>query len=124
MDNGDVVFQIDWPLIISTLISTILPLLVGLVTKTTTSGGLKAMLLAALAFLTAGLTELYVAITEDVTFDIGTWLVGAIASFAVAVGSHYGFWKPTGVTGTVQSVGSKHPPEPEQNATPPASQPG
>lgn len=114
MDNGDVVFEIDWPLIISTVISTILPLLVGLVTKTTTSGGLKAVLLAALSFVNAGLTQLYVAMTEDVVFDLGTWLVGAIASFAVAVGSHYGFWRPTGVTGKVQSIGPKHPPEPEQ----------
>jgi hypothetical protein len=124
MDNGDFVFEVDWPLIISTVISTLLPLLVGLVTKTTTSGGLKAVLLAGLAFLNAGLTEVYIALTENVVFDVGTWLVGAIASFAVAVGSHYGFWKPTGVTGAVQSVGPKHPPEPKPNATPPASQPG
>jgi hypothetical protein len=108
MDDADtVVFSVDWPLIISTMISTILPLLVGLVTKKTTSGGLKAVFLALLAFVNAGLTEVYIAITEDVTFDVGTWLVGAIASFAVAVGSHYGFWKPTGVTGAVQAVGSK-----------------
>lgn len=108
MEDADtVVFNVDWPLIIGTVISVILPLLVGLVTKTYTSRALKAILLAALAFITSGLTELYAAITGGEVFDAGTWLVGAIASFAIAVGSQFGFWRPVGATAAVQAVGDR-----------------
>lgn len=114
MDDADtVIFAVDWPLIISTLISVVLPLLVGLVTKVTTASAVKALLLAGLAFLTSGLTELYVALTGGEAFDVGTWLVGAIASFAVAVGSQFGFWRPVGATAAVQAVGDR-PEPPEQ----------
>ena len=121
MDDVDVSFAVSLPLLIQTVIATVLPLLVGLVTKTVTRGGVKAALLALLSIISSGLTELLAAMTQETLFDFGTWLVWAIGTFAVAVSAHYGFWKPTGVTGAVQSVGPKHPPEPEQNAGSPGT---
>ena len=110
----DIDFVVSWPLIIQTLVATILPLIVGLVTKTSSSRTLKALLLAGLSIISAGLTDLLAALTGGEAFDLGTWLVGAVATFAVAVSAHYGFWKPTGATGAVQSVGDKqaHPDPP------------
>lgn len=96
---------IDVALIIQLLISTILPILVGLVTKRTTPGGFQALLLAGLAIVTSFLTEFLSALSRAGTFDFGVWLVGAITSFVVAVATHYGLWKPTGATAKALAVG-------------------
>jgi hypothetical protein len=108
----DVDLTANWALIIQTLVSTILPLLVGLVTKKVTRSGVKALLLAGLAIISSGLTELLAV----ETFDLGDWLVGAIGSFAVAVSAHYGLWKPLGASAALQAVGDK--PEPPEIVTP------
>lgn len=103
--------EIEWgtdiALIIQLLVSTILPLIVGLVTKRSTSSSVKALLLAALALVSSGLTELLTSINGEVAFDFGTWLIAAIGTFVVAVGTHFGLWKPTQATQRIQGVGNK-----------------
>lgn len=103
----DINFELPPALIIGLVVSTVLPLLVGLVTKTVTSPGVKAVLLAALAAITGLGTELLASINAGTAYDLGTGLVLAITSFIVAVGLHYGIWKPTGTSATLQAVGSK-----------------
>jgi hypothetical protein len=103
----DIDFEVNWALIIQTLIATVLPLIVGLVTTRVTRGIVKALLLAGLSIISSGLTQLLAAITAEETFDLGTWLVAAVGTFAVAVATHYGLWKPTGTTEKVQAVGAK-----------------
>lgn len=98
--------SLDWPVIIGLVVSTLLPLLVGLVTKTVTNSSTKAILLAALAAITGLGTELLNAINAGVSFDIGMGLVLALVSFITAVAIHFGIWKPTGATEAVQAVGS------------------
>lgn len=100
----DISFTLDPALVIGLLVSTVLPLLVGLVTTRVTSSGVKAILLAALALLTALLTELGVAVTNGDTYDIGQGLLLAIPTFLIAVGMHYGLWKPTTASAKAQSV--------------------
>ncbi|ALX66836.1 hypothetical protein [Microbacterium sp. XT11] len=95
-------FTLDVALIIQLLVSTVLPLLVGLVTKTVTSPGAKAILLAALALITSLLTELGEAIAAGTTYDLGTGLLLALPTFLIAVGMHYGIWKPTGLSVAAQ----------------------
>jgi len=99
-------FDIPLPLVIGLLISTVLPLLVGLVTKVTTNSGLKAALLAALAAANGLLVEFAAALGANEPYNLGTGLVLALGSFLVAVGLHYGIYKPTGASETVQRVGS------------------
>ena len=97
-------FTLDPALIITLLISTVLPLLVGLVTKTVTSGAIKAVLLAGLALVTTLLTELGNAIAAGEPYDLGRGLLLAIPVFLVAVGMHFGLWKPTGASEAAQKA--------------------
>lgn len=100
----NIVFNLPPALILGALVSTVLPLLVGLVTTKVTSGGLKAVLLAALAAATGLLTELLAAVNAGVAYDLGNGLVLALTSFLIAVALHYGLWKPTTLSAKAQSV--------------------
>lgn len=102
----DITFDLPPALIIGLLVSTVLPLAVGLVTKVTTNGGIKAVLLAILAAATGLLTELGAAVTAGVPYDLGTGLVVALIAFLTAVGMHFGLWKPVGAAQKAQEVGS------------------
>ena len=87
------------------VLSVLLPLLVGLVTKTVTDSGIKATLLAALAAITGFVTEAFTAVQGDVPFNIVSAGMVALASFLVGVGMHFGLWKPTGVSERLQRIG-------------------
>ncbi|WDH80215.1 hypothetical protein PTQ19_07225 [Microbacterium esteraromaticum] len=97
-------FTLDPALVIQLLVSTVLPLLVGLVTKTVTSGGVKAVLLALFALASSLLTELGVAISNGTVYDVGQGLLLALPTFLIAVGLHYGLWKPTGTSARAQQM--------------------
>lgn len=86
-------------------ISVVLPVLVGLVTTRITSAGTKAVLLLALTAANGFLVEL--AGPHPDGWDIGTAVVLTLVSFGTAVLSHFGLWKPTGVSGKAQAVGAK-----------------
>lgn len=93
-----ITFDVNWTLILGLVVSTILPLIVGLVTKVVTAPGTRAVLLAALAAVTGLGTELLNALTSGTPYDLGTGLVLAVTSFLVAVGLHFGIWKPVGAS--------------------------
>lgn len=100
----DIVFNVPPALIIGALVSTVLPLLVGLVTTRVTNSGWKALLLAVLTAVTGLLTELLASVNAGVPYDLGNGIVLWLGSFLVAVGLHYGLWKPTSVTAKAQDV--------------------
>lgn len=100
----EVVFNLTPALVIGLLVSTVLPILVGLVTTRVTSSGVRAGALAALAAITGLLTELLASINAGVAYDLGSGLVLALTAFIVAVAMHYGLWKPTTVSAKAQSV--------------------
>lgn len=87
------------------VLAVVLPLLVGLVTKKTTDGGQKAILLAALTLVASMLGEAIDVWTGGGVYDIGQSLMLWLPTFVVSVATHYGLWKPTGVSGTLQGVG-------------------
>lgn len=101
-----IAFTLPPQLLIGLLVSTVLPLLVGLVTKTVTHAGVKAILLAALAAATGILSELGATWASGGTYDLGTGLLTALGAFLVAVGLHYGLYKPTGASAALQRVGT------------------
>ena len=100
----DIVFSIPPALVIGLIVSTILPILTGLVTTQVTSSGRKAVILAALAAATGLGTELLSAIQAGVQYDLGTGLILALTAFLVGVAMHFGFWKPTTLSAKAQNV--------------------
>lgn len=81
------------------LVSVVLPVLVGLVTTRVTHAGTKAVLLLALSVLNGFLVELA---APGPGWDAGTAAVLALVSFATGVLTHFGLWKPTGLSGKAQ----------------------
>lgn len=103
----DIIFSLPPALLIGLIVSTFLPLLVGLVTKIVTAPGARAILLAILSALTGLLTELLTAVNAGTAYDLGVGLLLAFAAFVVAVMLHYGIYKPTGVSAAAIAIGSK-----------------
>lgn len=99
-----ITFDIPLWQVFALLASTVFPLIVGLVTKKTTDPGRKAILLAALAVLTQLAAELAEALQHGTDYNLGTALLLGLTSFLIAVGIHYGLWKPTGVTEKAQAA--------------------
>ena len=97
-------FNLPPALIIGLLVSTILPILTGLVTTRVTSSAIKAIILAGLSALTGLLTELMASINAGTAYDLGNGLVLALTAFLVAVAMHFGLWKPTTVADKAQGV--------------------
>lgn len=100
-----IVFTFDPALVLQAVITVVLPVLVGLVTKKITSSGAKAVLLAALSVASSLLTEILNATQSGMTYDLGRGLVMALMTFVGAVALHYGLFKPTGVAEKAQEVG-------------------
>lgn len=99
-----IVFSLDPLAIIQLILTVVMPIAVGLVTTRTTSGAIKAWLLAAFTLVTSMLTEFASALTTNTPFDVGIALVAAIPAFAISVATYYGLWKPTGVGVKAQEV--------------------
>jgi len=94
-------FNLDNIQVVSLFVGVILPILVGLVTKKVTSSAWKATLLALLSAVSGVLTEWISHWTGG--FDLGAAVLTWLATFMIAVATHFGFWKPTGVTDAAQN---------------------
>jgi len=80
---------------------TVIPLLVGFVTKKVASGGLKAVLNALLSAV-AGAVSVGIAASGHIV--VGEVITSMITTFIASTAIYYGMWKPTGVAGTVADV--------------------
>jgi hypothetical protein len=83
-------------------VSAFLPLLVGLLTKASWNGNLKAVLLLLLAAISAGVTDL---ITAGSLEGWKVLLEQTAINWLVAVAMHFHVWRPTGVAAQVATVG-------------------
>lgn len=93
-------------------IVVLLPLLVGLVTKSSTGAGVKAVILLALSGLSSVIMAWQAALEAGTVFNwVGVVYTTAI-NFAIAVAVHFGLWKPTGAASAAQSalVSDRPPP--------------
>lgn len=105
-DTG-IVFSFSGWQVVGLLVSVILPVIVGLVTKTVTSGGTKAVLLALFAAIDGLGSQALAAHSNNVDYDLGQGLLLAFTAFVVAVAMHFGLWKPTLVSAKAQAIGPK-----------------
>lgn len=85
-----------WVTLVATLV---IPIVVGLVTKTSTSSGVKAVLLLALSAVTSLVSGILAVHGKT---DLGPLVTATLTTFVIAVAVHYGFWKPTLVTAVAQ----------------------
>lgn len=90
-----ITFSADWVQVLSLLVGTLLPLLVAVVTKSTTTPATKGILLAALSVVTNILTQIEASIAHHVPYNLGTALILGVGTFVVAVASQLGLWAPT-----------------------------
>ena len=97
-------FNLPPALILGLLVSTVLPILTGLVTTRVTRPGVRAVILAALAAVTGLGTELLASLNAHVAYDLGNGLFLALTAFLVAVAMHFGLWKPTTIADKAQGV--------------------
>jgi hypothetical protein len=77
------------------VIGTILPMIVGLITKSTTNSRVKAVVLLFLAAVISVGQE----ILEAGSFEVKETLLKFALLFLASVGAHFGLLKPAGVTG-------------------------
>jgi hypothetical protein len=94
---------------ISLLIGVGIPVLVGLATTRVTHNGVKAVLLLLLSGLNGLLTEFADAGTPA-AYDWGSADTLAGVSFAIGVLTHFGLYKPTGLSARLAETGVKAPP--------------
>ena len=102
----EIVLALDIPQLLNLLLAVGFPVLVGLVTKQVTRPGRKAVLLATISLASGLVTALLAAITAGIPFDLLAALLTGLAAWIIAIATHYGIWKPTGVTAKVQAIGS------------------
>lgn len=88
--------------LLSLAITVLLPLLVGLLTKRSTSPGTRAVLLLAFAAVKSFLEAWLQAANTAVDFAFVPVAISVVVNFAIAVIAHFGFWSPTGVSGAAQ----------------------
>lgn len=103
--EGAFVLTLDVPQLLNLLIAVIFPVLVGLVTTKVTSSTLKAVLLATISLASGLVSALLAAVLAGVPFDVISAILTGLAAWIIAIATHLGFWKPSGVTEKVQAVG-------------------
>lgn len=82
--------------VLSLILSFGIPIVVGLITNRLANGALKSLTLFALAAIVAVLAE----IVDKGSFETFNAFMLFAQNFLVAVTAHYGFLKPSGITGT------------------------
>jgi len=88
--------------VLNIVVSALLPLLVGVLTKASWNRNLKAVLLLALAAISAGVTDL---ITAGTLEGWKLLLEQTAVNWLIAVAVHFHLWKPTGVADQLATIG-------------------
>lgn len=96
----------DLAQVLTLVVGVVLPLLTGLVTKQAATARAKAVVLLALSADSTVVSGWLDAVTAHAHFNLGGTLLTALGTFGVGVGTHYGIWKPTGVTAAIARIKS------------------
>lgn len=87
--------------LVTLLVGVVAPIIVGLITRASTSSSTKALLLAGIAALT-GIGTAFLAATPEQPFSWQVAVFNAVSAFIVSVATHYGLYKPVGATDWAQ----------------------
>ncbi|MFI6228642.1 hypothetical protein ACIBCR_15175 [Micromonospora echinospora] len=88
--------------LLSLAITIVLPILVGLVTRHSTSAGAKATLLLFLSAVNAILSAWLQAENTSAVFEWIPVVYSTFINFAIAVAVHFGWYKPAGISDAAQ----------------------
>jgi len=86
------------PQVLALVIGVLLPLLTGLVTRSTASSNTRAVTLLGLSAVTSVLTELADTLGTGAAFDVGASALAALGTFVTGVGIHFGLLKGTALS--------------------------
>lgn len=92
--------------LVTVLLAVLAPVLVGLVTTKVTASGWRAVLLATLAA-AIGVGAGFRDNPPGTVWDWRAAVLAAVTAWVIAVATHYGLWKPTGVSARAIALGSK-----------------
>ncbi|MBF9135338.1 hypothetical protein I0C86_41545 [Plantactinospora sp. S1510] len=95
-------FRADAGGLLSLAITILLPILVGLITRRSTSAGTKAVLLLTLAAVKVILEAWLQAANTAATFEWIPVVYTTAVNLAIAVAVHFGLYRPTGATDAAQ----------------------
>lgn len=96
--------------LLSLAVTVILPILVGLITRKSTSPAVQAVLLLAFAAVKTVLTAWLQAENTAAEFVWIPVVYSTLVSFGIAVALHFGLWRPTGVADAALRSGVKDKP--------------
>lgn len=89
--------------VLTLAVGTVLPILVGLVTKASWGAGVRAVLLAALSALGGVGSSALDAANAGQSWDWKMATITASNVWLIAVAAHFGIWKPTGVSAAAKN---------------------
>ena len=98
-------FQFDWVLLLSIVVTALLPIITAWVTTAVASPRTKAIVLAALSAITGFGAELLNALQTGTAYEVFGGLLNAFVVFVVAVATYFGFWRATQVPAKVNATG-------------------
>lgn len=88
-----ITFEPNWVLVLQIVVAVLLPLLVAIVNKASSSGQVKAVWLAVLTLIATVLTGILNALVTGEPVELFALLLTALGSFAVSVASYFGIWR-------------------------------
>jgi hypothetical protein len=94
---------------LSLAINVLLPIVVALVTSRVADGAVKALVLLVLSALATYLVAILASVEAGTAVDWSQTTFTALVGLVVAVSSHFGVWKPTGLTGSDGVIQRKAP---------------
>lgn len=98
-DHASTTYEID-VLTVARLCGLLVPLLVGVITKRYASDGLKGVLNLLLSAVSASVGTVLAA-NHPGDLSIADFFNSIVNAFVTSIITYYGFWKPTGIAGTV-----------------------
>jgi predicted Na+-dependent transporter len=96
-DLGSDISASQW---LSLAINVVLPIVVALVTSRVAGGAVKALVLLVLSAISSYLVAILASVEAGTAVDWSQTTFTALVGLVVAVSTHFGVWKPTGVTGS------------------------
>ena len=103
MDTKGFSYDLSTVGFLAILLQVVFPILVAVITKTSSSPRVKAVVLMALTAV-SGVVQQALSVGLD-DFNVKFYVLNGIVGFVVSVATYFGFWKPTGSAALAGRIG-------------------